>query len=269
MSSGDFRHARVFRVLAYVTVFAVVSGIVWGVAYARWRTAAIAKVRKCHGSIRFAPLPEFVPKWAPVPEWIRRIDSVALSTADTRDDDFKTFAGFPLTKIAPMTGFGPQPSPRLSDDGLRHLAGLPLEELAFTKSRITGEGFRHLRTCPLRTIGVSDSPIQNSAIAELANIPTLELIGLHGTAITDAGLTELKALPALKHLHLSWNDIRDEGLAQLAELKLESLSLDCTYVTDAGLRHLTKMPLRKLSLCQTEVTPAGLRVLTQLPQQAT
>jgi hypothetical protein len=264
MSSSDSRHARVFRGLAHVTVFAVVSGIVSCIAYARWRTDAIERVRKSHGRIYFASLPTFVPQSLPVPEWVQRIESVTLQTNDTTDDDLRSFAGFPLTEISPYKpSFGTSASRGFSDVGLQRLAGLPLERLDLRRTSVTGEGFVHLRQCSsLYYVSIEDSLFNDAGLAALSRIPSLENVELHGTRITDAGLAELRALPNLKHLDLSTTAITDDGLRQLAELKLETLNLDCcTRVTDAGLQHLARMPLRELRICCTHVTPKGLRTL--------
>ena len=114
----------------------------------------------------------------------------------------------------------------VSDDDLKHLAGLPgLSVLELWSPRITDAGLVHL--------------------AKLKNLTSLDLMQ---TRITDNGLDHLSGLERLKTLNLYGTLVSDDGIEKLASLShLETLDLRQTKVTEQGCERLRrKMPKTKI-----------------------
>jgi hypothetical protein len=106
---------------------------------------------------------------------------------------------------------------RVTDEGLRHIAGLrKLHRLNLAETRVTDAGLAHLR-----------------------GLDELKLLGLRGTQVTDAGLDHLRHLTRLQLLNLAGTRVTDAGLQKLATLKgLQELYMAQTGVTEAGLKQL-------------------------------
>jgi len=99
----------------------------------------------------------------------------------------------------------------VTDAGLKHLAGLPIKQLALTRFDVAGPG-----------------------LADLARISSLEYLSLSDTDVTDDDLRHLARIASLRRLNLIDCNITDAGLKHLSGLPLETLSLDRTSVTDRG-----------------------------------
>lgn len=159
----------------------------------------------------------------------------------------------------------------LTDDGLRHLAGLKqLEDLSLSGKKLTGSGFRHLAGGNLKRVhlgyGGTDGGITDDGLAGVAKLATLQLLNLWGNkAVSDAGLAHLKNLTNLETLNLQDTGVTGPGLAHLAKCgKLEQLNLGKAPVTDAGIDNLPALPkLTHLWLGKTKITPAKLEKLKQ------
>ena len=116
---------------------------------------------------------------------------------------------------------------RITDDGLKHLVGMPINELDLSLCwGITNSGLKHLVGLPLSKLSLSGCK-----------------------QITDEGIKPLSALP-LKELDLNFCDkITDGGLKHLASLPLNQLWLSgCERLTDAGLKQISCLPLNVLRL---------------------
>lgn len=110
----------------------------------------------------------------------------------------------------------------VSDDDLKHLAGLPgLSVLELWSPRITDAGLVHL--------------------AKLKNLTSLDLMQ---TQITDKGLEHLNGLERLTKLYLFGTRISDAGIEKLASLsRLDTLDISNTQITEQGCEKLKrKMP---------------------------
>lgn len=140
--------------------------------------------------------------------------------------------------------FGPSPTMRFTDAGLRHLAGL---------SRLTQ---LELDSCS----GVTDG-----GLAHLASLHELTALNLGGCSLlTDDGLAHLANHPRLTRLRL-WHceQITDLGLEHLATVRsLADVDLSwCTEITDVGLARLRTLPaLARVNLQGCDRTSAAGRV---------
>ncbi len=86
--------------------------------------------------------------------------------------------------------------PYVTDDSLREIAKLPIQELHLNASRVTDEG-----------------------VAVLTRIPTIRELQLNGTCITDDGITELMKLPNLERLTVADTKVSDAGILQLRRIQ--------------------------------------------------
>ena len=135
---------------------------------------------------------------------------------------------------------------KISDDGLRHLAGMyDLEVLVLSGTNVEGEGLRHLRHCQSITgLTLDRTPLTDEGLKHVARLANLQWLHLSGTHITDQGLLHLASLGKLEYLELRGTAVTDEGLKHLFELKsLKHVDLGGTKVTSAGRKLLrAKLP---------------------------
>ncbi|MBO0698461.1 MAG: DUF1080 domain-containing protein, partial [Zavarzinella sp.] len=82
----------------------------------------------------------------------------------------------------------------MTDDGLKHLARLPLlEQLHAEKTKVTDAGLAHLAAAPkLRGLFLQDTALTDAAVGHLKKLAGLKELHLEGTGVTDAGRAELK-----------------------------------------------------------------------------
>jgi hypothetical protein len=160
---------------------------------------------------------------------------------------------------------------RITDAGLRHLAGHPnLEQLNVSGQPIRGPGLAAVASLPkLKWLNLSRCPIDDAGLATLRGAQAETLI-LAETAITDAGLPVLTELPGLNDLNLRGTKVTDAGLVHVGRLaKLHSLELHETPVTGTGLIHLKGLPeLNSIALSDCPVTDAALAGLRDFPELA-
>ena len=108
----------------------------------------------------------------------------------------------------------------VSDDDLRHLAGLEDKLLRINLSRTT---------------------ISDQGLAQISEMKQLEHLRLASPQITDAGVEVLHNLKQLRHLHLIDVPLTDAGLTHLHGLKsLQSLYLDGTRGSEQGMTELVE-----------------------------
>lgn len=87
----------------------------------------------------------------------------------------------------------------MTDDGLKHLARLPLlEQLHAEKTKVTDAGLAHLAAAPkLRQLFLQNTGLTDTAVGHLKKLAGLKELHLEGTGVSDAGRAELKnALPS-------------------------------------------------------------------------
>jgi hypothetical protein len=129
-------------------------------------------------------------------------------------------------------------SPRLTDDGLRHLSEL--------------KGLRELRieNCPR---------ITDDGLAAVTNLRRLECLHIGSNQLAGQALLHLRGMQRLRELWVDHTRVDDNGLKAIGELAdLEWLSLVDTDITDAGLVNLKGLSkLKRLDLRGTYVTQGG------------
>jgi hypothetical protein len=156
-----------------------------------------------------------------------------------------------------------------SDDGLAHLAGLPLEELSlFNCFGITDDGLAHLRDFTgLKHLSLRKIPILGTGLVHVADKRKLAYLRLSETGVGDEAMEHVKRLTSLTRLELRQTRVGDEGLKILEGLaNVEYLDVAATRTTDAGLAHLAALgKLRYLDLgSNSGVTDAAVDPLGKL-----
>jgi serine/threonine protein kinase len=132
---------------------------------------------------------------------------------------------------------------RITNDGLKHLVGLPkMIGLHLDATLVTNAGLPALKACAqLKVLGLSFSKVTEAGLAHVKELPQLEGLGLCSLGITDAGLAQLRDLKNLQSLGLDQSPISDGGLEHLQALtNLKILGLATTQVTEEGARKLAK-----------------------------
>jgi len=140
------------------------------------------------------------------------------------------------------------------------LGALPNLNLVLTGNEITDDGLRHLAgLMNLRTLVLERTNITDHGLAQLARLPNLRHLDLSGTSVTDDGLEHLAEIEQLESLALRDTEVGDEGVARLKNIAgLDAVDLENTNITDAGLEHLAEMPqLSVVSLAGTKITASG------------
>jgi prepilin-type processing-associated H-X9-DG protein len=162
-------------------------------------------------------------------------------------------------------------SPRVTDAGLASLAGLSsLKRLYFPQTgAVTSAGLRHLsKLTALEELYLGER-IGDAGLAHLRGLPHLHYLCLYGAGFTDAGLVYVKEIPSLRvfSVHENLSRITDAGLVHIAQLpNLEILCLHgMKNITDAGIVHLAGLrSLKKLDIGSSQITDKGLASLKQL-----
>jgi hypothetical protein len=241
--------ASSIRIVGFGTALAALLMLTAGTwRYARQRNAAFDYLDDHMAGITFAPQPTWWPKRFEMPRWMRSVEKVGVRigvdpaeftalyelrhlmmsrSRELNDHDMRSIARF--RRLTSLDVSDPdfremrRPESRVTDEGLRHLAALPLTTLRIASPHITDTGLRHLRDLPL---------------VELA---------LRAPSISDNGLEHIIHMP-VKSLSINDAPISDAGLAQLKGMSLESLDLDGTKVSLHGLLVLREMKsLKKIS----------------------
>ena len=127
-----------------------------------------------------------------------------IDDAPITDDGLKLIGGFKSLRVLYLN------SPRIKGEGLRHLAGLPLQEL-FLCGSITDNYLRVLREAGLMHTLYHARNIFRLPARSTDDIYSLDL---SYQPITSEGLKELKDLPGLRILSLTGTGIKVEELRQ-------------------------------------------------------
>jgi hypothetical protein len=126
-----------------------------------------------------------------------------------------------VSRIDGITSLDLGGSKELTDDGLRHLAGLPrLAHLNLSGTAITDRGLEVLR-----------------------DLPALESVSLAMTCVTDAGMTSLASCSELARVDLSWTRTGDGAIRALAGKRELRQFRSGNDVTDPGLALLREIPV--------------------------
>jgi hypothetical protein len=118
--------------------------------------------------------------------------------------------------------------------------------------------------CFREVVAIGLATPDDTAFTHLRNFRRLKMIqACSPYDLTDIGLANVKDMPRLEVLKLSCADITDAGLIHLQGLDaLRELDISGTLATNAGLKHLSSSTaLKVLDLRGTEVTTEGVKKL--------
>jgi hypothetical protein len=95
-------------------------------------------------------------------------------------------------------------SPKITDEGWRHLAAAPLRSLSIIHNSITDRGLFHIgKIKSLQTLTIYRSPISDAGIKHLQELKSLRYLMLQDTKVTEEGMARLKGLlPSLRTARL-------------------------------------------------------------------
>jgi hypothetical protein len=157
---------------------------------------------------------------------------------------------------------------QISDDGLKHLAGLTFRGIHLQRTNVTDAGLAHLKGNPkLCWLHLNNTRVTDAGMIHVKEMPELGRLHLDGTQITDVGMAKLQGLRHIVWLSLANTRVTDAGLAYVKDMPLYELKLGNTRVTDVGLEHLRdRKGLYRLELDNTLVTDAGLVHLEGFPR---
>lgn len=182
-----------------------------------------------------------------------------------RDDDFRTFARWPL-----LQGLSIHQS-RISGRALEHLAeALPdFRRLKLINNRVTAQFWERLPVLArLEELNIDPKGLGDAFATVLLALPRLKELQLPGRLLTSTGLAALAKHPTLESLGTI--PVDDDALVALASApSLRRIRTFRPTVTDAGLKALaaTKTELRDLQLSlASKVTDAGAAALATMPQ---
>jgi Leucine-rich repeat (LRR) protein len=230
---------------------------------------------------------------------LRRLDlSGRSSTIEKKlngpgDDDLA-----PLAQLESLESLSITASPRITEAGLRHLAGLKnlrslnlfgvaddeglehlkglenLRELNLHRTQVRGKGLVHLQELTrLETLNLSECALRPGRLEPLARLTSLTVLNLERTGVTDEDMAHLKGLTKLRELKLGHNPgVTVAGLAHLRDMKsLEILDLQGAGLDGDALEVVARFPrLKQLNVTSTNVSDeafrhlAGLTELTEL-----
>jgi len=217
--------------------------------YARQRNAAFDYLADHMAGITFAPPPTWWPKRFEMPRWMRSIETVGVRIGVDPAE---------FTALHELRHLKMSRSRELNDNDMRSIArfrrlisldcsDVDLREMRRPESRVTDEGLRHLAALPLTTLRIASPHITNAGLLHLRDLGLVEL-DLRTPAISDHGLEHIVQMP-LKSLSLSDAPISDAGLSQLKGMSLEWLDVQQTRVSLRGLLVLRDMKSLKQVRC--------------------
>ena len=117
----------------------------------------------------------------------------------------------------------------LTDDGVHHLAHLPLEVL-WLGGRITDRGMKVVATMTtLRHLDVCCPGVTDEGVRALSSLKELEVLWLSNCQITDESIAPLSRLKSLRELALG-----KTGVTQLGKQRLRELLPQCRQVAEGA-----------------------------------
>jgi internalin A len=128
----------------------------------------------------------------------------------------------------------------VTDAGLQHLEGMPIERLELTGTAVTDAGLSHLRSMPLRIVVLRDTKIAGPGLEAFAGAE-LTLLDLAHTAVQEDAIALLAKVKRLETLVLSETKVRDGVLHHLGEIPgLKAADLAGTTVTPMAVAHFRR-----------------------------
>lgn len=119
--------------------------------------------------------------------------------------------------------------------------------------------------CPLTHLNVARNAVDDSDMAAIARIASLENLVLSETKITDSAMASLAQLRQLRTLSIKETNVTSSGLRHLAGLtSLSDLNLEMVPATTADIQRISHLPLEILNLQNTKVDDAVVPVLKSI-----
>jgi serine/threonine protein kinase/formylglycine-generating enzyme required for sulfatase activity len=192
------------------------------------------------------------------------VTTLALGGNFIGDSEVAVVAGMPELTVVDFTHCP------VGDDGVKHLSGHPqLREITLYHAvNVRDEGLRHLAGLPVHGLHVGGTQITDDGLQHLAAMKGLTYLHADDTKLTGTGFRHLEGLKELIYLHLANDPITDEGVQSIARLTtLKHLDLTNTSVTDTCVDELAKLSrLERLRISRTQISPAGIaRLKAALP----
>lgn len=148
-------------------------------------------------------------------------------------------------------------------------------------TQVTDAGLVHLAGLPIESIDVGFSLFTDGGFDQLVAMPALKQIAVGGNKVTDAGLNSLRLMPNLNELDVSgvqrtdsglWSaTVTDRALDTIGLLTgLQSLNVHGAKFTDLGFAKLGRLKeLRKVDLGETQLSAKALSTLANFEKLQT
>ncbi|MDB4766885.1 hypothetical protein OAG71_04275, partial [bacterium] len=160
-----------------------------------------------------------------------------------------------------------KPPSGVTNDGLRHLAGLTnLRVLNLPERGITDAGLVHLKNLDnLQELLLDFLPLTDECTTHLRDLTGLKVLHFYQASITDKGMQNFRDMLELEDLQLGESLITDRSMSLIGNMKkLKTLDLR-TKITDEGTVHLAGLSeLTWLALNATAVTDRSLEHIGKL-----
>lgn len=176
-----------------------------------------------------------------------------------------------LSTCTQLTNLQLLEAPLITPSGMNRIGALSnLEQLdLFRFPALNDEAVEFLPLLKnLRELRILSGKITDSTIAEIGQLPELEVLMLGGfsTPITDESLVHLRTLEGLVSLELVGSSISDRGMSVISTLNsLQTLNVSHTRITDACVDDILKLSeLRHLDVSGTDLTVTGILKLGEL-----
>src|SRR5262249_34698146 len=148
----------------------------------------------------------------------------AKYTPGVRSVDYRGYSLSPqgfaeLAKMKKLESLNLSETPA-DDAAMKSLQGLrDLGVLVLSRTKLTDEGVKRIAGLPLSVLDLGHTNISNKSLDILARrTPKLEGLFVAGTEIDDEGMAPLSSLENLNHLDLTQTKITDKGLQSLSHL---------------------------------------------------
>lgn len=157
---------------------------------------------------------------------------------------------------------------KVDDDGMKHLAALPLVDINLKLTDVRDDGVGHLaKIQTLKQLKLVKTKVTNAGVAHVKDMPNLEGLDLQDVNTVDnACLSDVKGLKKLRFLRIYGPGFDGDGIAPLGEMKtLRTLSMHQTGLGDDNIKHLKGLvDLEKLLIYGTRVSDKGMAELAGL-----
>ncbi len=156
------------------------------------------------------------------------------------------------------------PGTQITDRACEIIAGLPIQELDLSGTKITDAGIAKLKKLKkLQKLNLENTGVSDECFAAIGGMTKLDDLNLSGTKVTGKGISALKPLSKLLALKLSGSKLADANVAELKSLSsLRVLELEKTKITDASINHLKALKhLNALIITGTKISGEGKKKL--------